>query len=316
MYFYFSSDYPAALKFNGIYFGMIKDTVKSCNFESEKVPLVEVLPLNAEGAFSFAFIPDGNFLGAPPENVSVTDLKGGFLIKLTRNFGKSEFSIIAQEKYRDLIVTVFNENGVKLSLEKSDDFYAETLGYGVSSAKFERFFLQNGEFIAVMTETAEKTLNVYGITGKIQKVLEIPVSEYSAANGFSTTQSFKDMAKHKVTINWEYSGESFKEASHTVTHGENYDAEKLPDQLLPYAFLEEFMCGGDTEWFLGGNVKEKSGMLKNYLGNYIGVMPPPKFRAENEIGLIYSKSAHLYEVKYVTFQFENRKITNLKLSEK
>ena len=57
-------------------------------------------------------------------------------------------------------------------------------------------------------------------------------------------------------------------------------------------------------------------IIENYLGNYIGVMPPPKFRAENEIGLIYSKSAHLYEVKYVTFQFENRKITNLKLSEK
>ena len=45
MYYYFTSDYPAVLKLNGLYLGSIKDTVKSLS--ANQPPFIEVCPLQS-----------------------------------------------------------------------------------------------------------------------------------------------------------------------------------------------------------------------------------------------------------------------------
>ena len=315
MYFYFSSDEPAAVKFNGIYFGIITDTVKSCRFEQDKPPFVEVVRLNAENSAPLAFVPDAGFLSSPPEGISVTDLCGGYLFKFSSLPKKSGFNVIAQEKYRDLIATVFNENGVKISLETPSDFYAETPDFPISSATFYRFSLNGEELFAILTEGGKKVLSVYSFGGKITRLFCREICSFSVENGFSTTETYADIAKHSVTVFWNLNGGALVEDKREISRSENFCADNLPENLLPYAFCEEFLCGGDCGAYLGGSVKENADKLRGYLGEFIGVIPPPRFRAENEVGLIYSKGNNLYKTQYYVFNVENGKIVNIKKSD-
>ena len=130
MYFYFSAEYPAIIKLNGIYYGSITDTIKTCNFDNVDSPFIEVCPLSPRQT-TVNFILDSSFLSYPPENVSVTDLKGGYLIKFNKTYNGSEFSVVGQEKQSDFMATVFNDNGNKLSIETPNDFYAETLTFNL-----------------------------------------------------------------------------------------------------------------------------------------------------------------------------------------
>ena len=107
MYFYFSSGYPAAIKLNGLYFGIITDSVKACDIKTEDNPFIEICPLSS-GEKGVNFLLTEHFLSSPPEGVSVTDLKGGYLIKFNASHRGGQFGITAQEKFRDAVVTVYN----------------------------------------------------------------------------------------------------------------------------------------------------------------------------------------------------------------
>ena len=81
MYYYFGCNYPVAIKINGIYYGTLGDEVKCLRIEEDFKPFVEICPLNAYGK-SANFILEQDFLQNPPQNFIVTDLKGGYFIKL------------------------------------------------------------------------------------------------------------------------------------------------------------------------------------------------------------------------------------------
>ena len=61
-------------------------------------------------------------------------------------------------------------------------------------------------------------------------------------------------------------------------------------------------------------MKEHADKLKGFLGDFIGVMPPPKFRNPDEIGLIYKISDDRFKVTYITAELNGEKITNIKKS--
>ena len=318
MYYYFSCDYPAALKLNGIYMGIITDTVKYCKADPAAPPLAEILPLGAEGAAPLAFLPDDNFLNSPPDNMSVTDLKGGYFFRLKRRCAAGGFSVIAQEKYPDLLVTVFNENGAKLSIETRADFFAESLEFPIISASFERFNLKGEEFLAVSASAAEEEgtlLFIYRTGQKTEKLLATDVQSFETETGLTTVRHIKDMAKHTVTSAWDFDGTKLYEKEKTVAANPGFSPEKLPEKLLPYAFAEEFLCGGDISGYLGEDILKNADKLGGYLSGFIGVMPPPRFRKEDEVGLIYPRGKNVYEVKYAVFTLSSRKIVNLRIQD-
>ena len=310
MYFYFSSGYPAAIKLNGLYFGIITDSVKACDIKTEDNPFIEICPLSS-GEKGVNFLLTENFLSSPPEGVSVTDLKGGYLIKFNASHRGGQFGITAQEKFRDAVVTVYNDDGYKISVETPDDFYIHNLSCVFKNVTVKHFYIDNNAFVSVASESEKTFLNVYSISGKIKTVFSGEVDNYQTDGVFITEQSYKDMAKHRIKTVWTFDGE-LKEKSREVTCSPSFSPDKLPERLLPYAFFEEYAAGGNFTEYLDENMKKKSDKLKGFLGKFIGVMPPPIFRSIDEVGLVYKKNENIYGVEYFILQLKDRKITNLK----
>ncbi len=310
MYIYFSSAYPSAIKLNGIYFGTIDQETKSCNIELKEKPFVEICPLGNDPTVNF--ILSEELINCPPKGLTVTDLKGGYLIHANKTQSHEFFKIIGQEKYNDLIATVFYENGLKLSLETPSDFFADNFTIDIESCSFQRFSLNGNNFIAVLLNGKSKTLVVYRITDKINQVFCDEVDSFNAENLFETTQKHKDIAKHTVITSWQYDGKTLIAKNVKVVTAETFCIDNLHEKILPFAFIEEFIVGGDIVPYLGGNVLENKDKLKGFFGEFIGIIPPPVFRSQSEVGLIYKKSENLFFAEYFTFALENRKIINVK----
>ena len=310
MYFYFAADYPSAIKINGIYYGKLSSAVKPLRID-EGCPLIEICPLLL-GESAVNFILDEQFLSNPPDGILLTNLKGGYLIKFLRRFYDGEFSVVCQQKYDDCIATVFKENGLKLSIETREDFFAQTYKLDATDAEIIRFSLDNIPFLAVCIENQSiKTLFVYKLSGKIQNLMCRQVDGFTAKNNeLTTTERFKDIAKHTVITEWVFD-EQLKAKNNSVKVSENFSLENLNEKLIPYAFLEAFLVDGEWKEYLSDSIKEHADKLKDYLGEYIGVMPPPTFRNQNEVGVIYREKDSLYTVEYFTFESADKKINNI-----
>ena len=310
MYFYFFCEFPAVIKFQGVIFGTVNNSVKFCNL-TDPYPLTEICPLS--GGENFNFYPDKNFLDDPPKNLSVTDLKGGYFLRFNKPEIFSEFKIIEQAKFRDATVTAFCDNGFKISLETQTGFYAETLAFSPIGATFTRGEGVNNKLVFALFDCEnKKVLNVYDMQAP-SLLLSVNADEFNTAlTGFTVTERLRDMAKHLVVKNYRFDGDKINETGRKVTASDKFDRENLPEKLIPYAFTEEFLCGGDHTYYLSESVKENADKLQNYLGDFLGVMPPPLFRKYDEVGLIYKTAERKYSVEYFTFEIIDKKITNIK----
>ncbi len=308
MYYYFSSNYPAVIKLNGIYYGTIHNAVKSLRIDDD-APFVEVCPLNSKESPT-ALLLDEAFFISPPKEVVLTDMDGGYMLKFNGGFSSQEFKVIAQQKFSDAVITAFSENGYKLSIETEGDFYAENIEMQVSSCEIAR--AKKYKNLIAVYFYGEKTLfNVYKLGNRTTKIFSKEVLSAEINDGIITVESLSDIAKHKITTEWEISGEKLTAKSKKVEASVDFNREKLSLKVVSYAFLEEFLVGGDYKWYLGGSVLENCDRLKEYLGEFIGVMPPPVFREIDEVGLIYLSGKNSYKVRYFTFEIKEGKIVNI-----
>jgi hypothetical protein len=138
------------------------------------------------------------------------------------------------------------------------------------------------------------------------------VCSFSTDGAFCTTESYLDIAKHQVTSYWTFDGINLKEKDRKVTSQKPIDPKKLPQSILPYAFLEELLVGGDVLPFVCGTVKENAQKLKEFLGEFIGVFPPPEFKDISLVGIIYNQGKNTYKAQYLCFEFTNNLISNVK----
>ena len=137
------------------------------------------------------------------------------------------------------------------------------------------------------------------------------VEDYSISDGLTTFQHLKDMAKHKNQTCWKIENNNLVPLNTSITRSQNFNLSTLPAPLIPFAFFEEVLCGGTFNEFLSENVLKNADKIKGYLGEFIGVMPPPLFRKPNEIGLIYKKDKNLYSVDYFSVTLKDNKIDNI-----
>lgn len=309
MYYYFSAKFPAVLKIDGIYHGEIDQKLKKIELLSND-SFIEVCPLELS-QFPFSFILNQKFLFAPPNGVSVVDLKGGYLIEFNFLQDNSPFTILSQEKFSHAIVTVFKENGLKVSIETPNNFFAETVPFYCKSASITCFSLANKRFVAICFSGNNTLLNCYLLEGKIQKMFSKNVCDFSFENGFSTTEDFLDIAKHKLTCSWRFEMDKLVKGQTSLSTKENFCIDNLPTHIVGYAFLEELLCGGDITDYLADNIKENQNYLTEYFGEFLGIMPPPDFRDFNEIGLIYKCSENKYKVEYFKFELQSKRICNI-----
>lgn len=307
MYFYFQSNVDAALKINGGFAGRLCEPLK-ISIDASRPPFLEFCPLNC-AAPPTAFFPDENFTDNPPEGVIVTDLRGGYFVAFDNVAVRGEYGVIEQKKFSDAVITVFCDNGYKLSIETPADFYTEGLPFAATSAEISREFIDGNDVIVVFFPT-ERYLCAYS-AGKVKKLFSRVADGYDVKNGFCTVERKKDVAKHEIKIRWDCSAE-FKEISREVSHAADFRKEAVCPKILPYAFAEEFAAGGDYTFYLAENVKKNADKLAEFFGEFIGVCVPPSFRDYREVGLIKKIRERKYAVDYYVFETENDKITNVK----
>ncbi len=313
MYYYFVSKFPAVLKIDGVYHGEITQKIRKVENLS-KNSFIEVYPLEL-GKFIFPFILNEKFLLSSMPGVSIVDLKGGYLIEFNFLQSSSPFQILAQEKLPYAVVTAFKENGLKVSIETPNDFFAETVPFYTESAKITPFSLSNKHLIAITFLGKETLLNCYILGEKIQKVFCKKVCDVSFQNGLSTTEEFFDIAKHKLTCYWALQNDKLVKSDCSLSTREDFSISDLPEHVIGYAFLEELLCGGDVSAYLAESIRQNKDFLNSYFGEFLGVMPPPDFRKFDEIGLIYKCAENRYNVEYFSFVIEDKKICNIKKAE-
>ncbi len=309
MYYYFSSNYPSALKLNGIYYGAIHNAVKNCNVNGEELPFIEVCPIDGKEK-PLAFIPDNGFLTRPPERVIVTDMDGGYTLNFLSEHLTQEFKVFAQQRFSDAVITVFSENGYKLSIETKNDFYAESIAFEFSSADI----IRNDKYKNLITVYlyGEKTLVfVYDITGRITKIFNREVQTAEFNDSLITVEPLCDMAKHKITTEWQYEKARFSAISKRIVAQNPLDISRLNEKVIPFAFLEELLIGGEYLDFLCPDIAKNADKLKGFFGEFIGVMPPPIFKSVDQVGLIYQKSKNTYKVEYFKFKVAKKKIVEM-----
>ena len=122
---------------------------------------------------------------------------------------------------------------------------------------------------------------------KIQKVFCRTVDDFSLDNGFYTTEIYDDMAKHKCVLEWTFDGKNLINNHSKITCSNTFSIDNLHEKLIPYAFLECFLVGADTDCYFTETILNNKKHLKDYLGDFIGIMPPPRFRNIDEDGLIF-----------------------------
>lgn len=318
MYYYFSADYLSAIKINGIFKrkltkGQQPFILTDKELGSPNQIFVELCPLNGD-EYPISFMLDNEFLSNPPKPIMIVDLKGGYFIKFLNLSRLAPFSVIAQHKLPYAIVTVFKENGLKISIETPNDFYAENLNFDCHDAKIMDFTLNGNQLIAIDFKGDINSCHCYWLGDKITKVFCQEVQSFCTDNGFSTTQVFEDIRGHKVVCDWLFDDRTMKIANRKISYEKDISIENLSDKIIGYAFLEEFLVGGEIKEFLCESMQDNARYLKDYFLEYIGVFPPPWFRDANEIALLYKKSQNTYYLNYYQFEIENKKIKNIKRS--
>ncbi len=305
MFFYFSAPFAAALKVNGSFCGLINGTPKSTH--ATFGDFMEFCPLTARAPY-FSFVLNEEFVNEPPDGVIVTDLKGGYSIAYCLKNRCSGFAVMAQNRFSDLVATALCDNGVKIVIETPSDFFVEDVD--TDTEKVEFFRLYDKVLLAVLYGE-KKVLHAYDFSGKIQKIFSRAVDDFSVDGGLFTEERFCDVAKHVKKIEWKYQEDKMVCANVEIQRDSDFLPARLNGRILPYAFLEELSVGGDCGEYVGGTVKENFDKLKGYLGEYIGVVPPPPFVDYDKVGIILPNGENKYKVDYLSFVMEGRRIVNI-----
>ena len=262
------------------------------------------------------FILNDDFFIAPPHCVILTDLDGGYLIKVTPCFNTLHYAVLAQKKFPDLLVTAFNDNGHKLCLENGLDFYNERIYHKVNSVEIVKDICSISNLVAIIFKGENLLVSVYDVKEKITKIFTKLCDDVQFNDNLVIRQDFLDIAKHSLTSYYTFSDNKFTLSNATLKVKNDFCLSNLNTSILPYAFLEHFMLGGDISEYVGKNILDNKEQLRGYLGNFLGVMPPPLFKDIKEVGLIYHERDNLYSVKYFSFELEDRKIVNVRASAK
>ena len=142
---------------------------------------------------------------------------------------------------------------------------------------------------------------------RIKTVFRRVCDGYEAKDNLLTITELKnDLLRHRVTTKWDFSnGVTLKEANFR----RDRELYSLPSPLLPYAFFEELALGKDPADFLTHRLRPRAAELKEFFGNFRAVLPPPHFKPDDCVLLLYGDHA-----EYATLTYAGRLIDSVKLT--
>ncbi|MBR2337455.1 MAG: hypothetical protein IKA61_05890 [Clostridia bacterium] len=288
MYCYFLCDVPCAVKLDGVYIGVASYNLSF--IEREKC-FLEFIPLD-EGFEKICLL----FNSQRPistKNVRIIDLSGGFLL-VPKFFRRSdgEFKMIGK-KTLDLSfpvnVTCFSQNGVKLCVATSDDFFIESLPFTPKEVHFDACSYNGNRYLVAICIHDKTEILAFKIDEKISLVFKNLCDGYSLDKNVLTTYERRcDVLRHSVCSSWAFEDE-VRLTAYTLTHERQIFA--LHERLVAVAFFEELLIDGDVSTFLAPNLKPRASQIKEFLGSYERVLPPPHFMDDDTVMLLYNDKA-------------------------
>ncbi len=305
MYCYFLCDVPCALKVDGAFLGVTSHNLRYV--ESERC-FLEFIPLD-ESFENVSFLFDKNH-PVSTKNTKIIDLYGGFLI-IPQFYRKSDgrFTLLGKKSFDftyPTLVTCFSQNGVKLCVSKQNDFLIEELPFTPKDIIFDTCRTYGNEYLLAVCIADKTEILAFKIGEKISLVFKNVCDGYSLnKNTLTVFEKKNDLLKHSISCTWQF-GETVTLKNYKITC--EREVFSLPEKLLVIAFFEELLLDGDVEAFLSPELKPRSSEMKEFIGKFTRILPPPHFVSSDLVTLLYDD-----KVEYAQVAVTNGLITNVTL---
>lgn len=294
---YFLSSQPCALTLNGVYFGLTDRFERFAEIDLRDRVFVQFHP---ENALPIGFFLTENIRFVPPPDCAVYLLKDGIAVYAC-DFTPTDFTLrpIAQKRDGDCLVTVYAQGRAQMSVNTPDGLFNATLP--PSFADCEILFhaglilLRSSCELAVYTKTAQLLLHERAL-------------DFSLEDGVLRARlPLFDSLGQTADCAWALSADSCKQTEFTLRAPSDRPA--VLDELLPYAFFESVLIGGNYAAFLCDELLDSAEQIRAFLGDFIAVTLTKEPRC---CGLVRKKAERLFCVSYYRVEIADGKITDVK----
>ena len=287
---YFLAEKLCALTINGALLGTVDGFERSAEVEPSDGLVCEFAPLCGFLPVRFRF--DEPFLLAPPPEITLYYTEHGVAIYCS-GFLRADQSLhtvwtnsiegtdLALEVQGRVRLFMENENG-KQFIPLPDSFEACTV-----RSCGEHFLLETPEAFLLLSRKGETLVQAEGRVTEVGTRLTAEVP-------------FHDSQGHSALCTWE--GE--KLTSCTVR------AVREPTAATyALALFESVLIGADADAFLHDDLKKKSPMLREFLGDFRSVVLTD---SPDRVGLAYERRERIFDIRYFRIELTDGKICNIK----
>ncbi len=299
---YFLSSRPCALTVNDAYFGVTDLFERFAEISLSDRLLIRFIPEHAQ---PISFFLTEELRSVPPAGCEVYLLPDGIAV-YAKDFApqNSELRVIAQARFSETLVTVYEQGAIQLALETSRGSFLSTLPPSFLHCTIEYadgfVLLRSPDMLCIYAQTGARVLcehaRAYERNGDTLHVT-IPLRD-----------SLLRVAECTYALRGD---ECIRTAFHlrqAYTQTGETDESKIRDELLPYAFFESVLIGANYEEMLADGLQPDASKIKAYLGDFIAVVTTDD---PARCGLVKEKAPRLFEVAYYTVIVENGKIADI-----
>lgn len=306
---YFLSAQPAALKLDGQYAGTIDLFERYAEIDMRRGALAEIIP--HDNSLPVNFFIDEKFFECGHPFADAYILGDERLIYL-KNFARKggEIEVIAQGEAGGGLLTIFEFGGIYACFEGR-----ELCGGGAGLVKLAKNFARAEvrEIVvggrAFAAAVAEGALSVFDCGRQVF----LGEGNFEYGDALAVLREEKSCADIVTEGRYIFDGQAFVPERLTAR-----ERRAVPEKMAHFALFEGVMYGCDCTKYLSDELSPRAGELNEYLGNFLGVVPPTELFCErhkdianNCAGLIYRRAEGLFEVKYFAVQFSDGRADNI-----
>lgn len=296
---YFLSATPCALTLNGVFFGVTDKFQRFAEVHLEDGIFAQFSP---EGALPIGFFITEQLPFSPPDGCEVYLLQDGLAV-YAKDFPPLDTTLrpITQKREGDLLVTVYAQGRVQVSIESDKGFFNAYLppSFSVCEIAFhdELILLQGQKTLAIFNEHGERLLQ--------EEVLSFAVED----DVLSATLPLSDALGRSADCKWLLKNGTCTRTACTFRQERREHDEEFLRAFLAYAFFESVLIGADYREFLSDALLPEAEQIVAFLGDFIAVTPTDK---PTTCGLVKKKAERLFVVEYYSVDIEKGKIVDVK----
>lgn len=294
---YFLSAIPCALRVNGLFFGTVNTFERFADCSLKDNLFIEFLP---ENFAPIRFFLTENIRFSAPEGCEVYLLRDGIAL-YARDFlyPDTRLQILSQIKKENLLITFFRQGKTQLCAEWNTGFF---------TSEFPEFlFPCQAELLdGILLLRGENGVAVYDEEGKIL-LCEKTVSHSFEGNILQARLPLSDRLGRFADCQWRLEKGGCIREKFTLL--QSAEKEIPTGELIPYAFFESVLFGGDYTQFLSEELTQKADGIPSFLGEYESVVLTER---PTECALIRRKGERIFEASYFTVELQNKRICDIK----